>query len=103
MATVIGSDEFTAKIAEGVVLVDFFADWCGPCQAIAPVIDEVAGEYEGKAGIYKVNVDESQDLAMQFGVMSIPTILVFKDGEMVDKTMGAGSKADITAMIDKHL
>lgn len=87
MATVITGDDFAAKIAEGVALIDFYADWCGPCQAIAPTIDEVATEYEGKAGVYKVNVDDSQDLAMQFGVMSIPTLLVFKDGELVDKSM----------------
>ena len=103
MATVIGTSDFASKIAEGVVLVDFFADWCGPCQAIAPVIEELSHEYDGKAGVYKVNVDDSQELAMQFGVMSIPTLLVFKDGELVDKSMGAGSKADIQGMLDKHI
>ena len=68
-----------------------------------PVIDELAEEYEGKAGIYKVNVDDSQELAMQFGVMSIPTLLVFKDGELVDKSMGAGSKEEIVEMLEKHI
>ena len=103
MAQVITSEEFAAKIAEWVVLIDFFADWCGPCQALMPVIDELAEEYEGKAGIYKVNVDDSQELAMQFGVMSIPTLLVFKDGELVDKSMGAGSKEEIVEMLEKHI
>ena len=68
-----------------------------------PVIDELAEEYEGKAGIYKVNVDDSQELAMQFGVMSIPTLLVFKDGELVDKSMGAGSKEEIVEMLETHI
>ena len=103
MAQVITSEEFAAKIAEWVVLIDFFADWCGPCQALMPVIDELAEEYEGKAGIYKVNVDDSQELAMQFGVMSIPTLLVFKDGELVDKSMGAGSKEEIVEMLETHI
>ena len=103
MAQVITSEEFAAKIAEWVVLIDFFADWCGPCQALMPVIDELAEEYEGKAGLYKVNVDDSQELAMQFGVMSIPTLLVFKDGELVDKSMGAGSKEEIVEMLEKHI
>ena len=103
MAQVITSEEFAAKIAEWVVLIDFFADWCGPCQALMPVIDELAEEYEGKAGLYKVNVDDSQELAMQFGVMSIPTLLVFKDGELVDKSMGAGSKEEIVEMLEKQI
>lgn len=103
MATVITGSDFDTKIASGVTLIDFYADWCGPCQAIAPVIDEIASEYDGKAGVYKVNVDDSQDLAEKFWVMSIPTLLVFKDGELVEKTMGASAKGDITGLIDKHI
>lgn len=103
MAKVITSDTFDADIASGVTLVDFYADWCGPCQAIAPVIDEISSEYEGKASVYKVNVDDSQDLSEKFGVMSIPTLLVFKDGELVEKTMGASAKGEITGLLDKHI
>lgn len=103
MATVLTNDSFDASIASGVSLVDFYADWCGPCQAIAPVLDELATEMEGKANIFKVDVDASGELGAKFGVMSIPTMLVFKDGEMVDKTVGAGSKQDIVELISKHL
>ena len=103
MATVLTTDNFNESIASGVSLVDFYADWCGPCQAIAPVLDELTTEMSGKANIFKVDVDASGELSAQFGVMSIPTMLVFKDGEMVDKTVGAGSKKDIVDLIEKHL
>ena len=103
MATVLSNDTFESSIASGVSLVDFYADWCGPCQAIAPVLDELATQMEGKANIYKVDVDASGELAGQFGVMSIPTMLVFKDGELVDKTVGAGSKEELVALLEKHM
>ena len=74
-------DEITAK--DGLVLVDFFADWCGPCKMLAPVLEEVAAKYEGKLDIVKVNVDQSQDLAQRYGVMSIPTLIAFKGGKAV--------------------
>lgn len=85
-----GSNFDTAK--EGVVLVDFWAPWCGPCRMIAPVIEELAEEFDGKAKICKVNTDEEQDLAVAHGIRSIPTILFFKDGEVVDQMVGASSK-----------
>jgi thioredoxin 1 len=86
------NDNFDATVGEGVSLVDFWAPWCGPCRMIAPVIDELAEDFDGKASICKVNTDEQQELAMKFGVRSIPTILVMKDGEVVETMIGASSK-----------
>ena len=71
------------------VLVDFWAAWCGPCRMIAPIIDQLADEFDGKAKIAKVNVDEERELATRYRVMSIPTLIIFKDGQIVDQTMGA--------------
>ena len=90
------NDNFESTIKEGVSLVDFWAPWCGPCRMIAPVIDELAGDFDGKANICKVNTDEQQDLATQYGVRSIPTILFMKDGEIVDQIVGASSKQALT-------
>ena len=81
-----------ATIKEGVVLVDFWAPWCGPCRMIAPVIEELAEDFDGKAKICKVNTDEEQELGIKYGVRSIPTIIFFKDGEIVDQMVGAASK-----------
>ena len=75
------------------LMVDFWAEWCGPCRMIAPVIDELAVEYEGKVHIGKINVDENDDVVSRFGIRNIPTILFFKGGELVDKQVGATSKA----------
>ena len=86
------SDNFEATVNSGVSLVDFWAPWCGPCRMIAPVIEELAEEFEGKANICKVNTDEEQELAVKFGIRSIPTILFMKDGEIVDQMIGAASK-----------
>ncbi len=86
------SENFEATVNSGVSLVDFWAPWCGPCRMIAPVIDDLAVEFEGKANICKVNTDEEQDLAVRFGVRSIPTILFMKDGQVVDQMIGAASK-----------
>ena len=94
---------FEATLAEGVSLVDFWAPWCGPCRMIAPVIEELAEDYEGKANICKVNTDEEQDIAVKFGIRSIPTIMFFKNGEMVDQIVGAQSKAALASKIDALL
>ena len=83
------------------VLVDFWAEWCGPCKMIAPVLDELATEYGGKIKIAKVNIDENQNLAAQYRVTAIPTLLVFKGGQVTEQMVGAKSKRDLKASLDK--
>lgn len=94
---------FNDEIKEGVVLVDFFATWCGPCKMLAPVIEELAAEYEGKVKVGKLDVDENPETAGKFGVQSIPTIIIFKDGEEADKVMGFQSKEALKERIDNAL
>ena len=86
------NENFDEITKEGVSLVDFWAEWCGPCRMIAPIIEELAVDFDGKANICKINTDEQQDLAVKFGVRSIPTILIMKNGEVVDTMVGAASK-----------
>lgn len=89
--------------SEQPVLVDFWATWCRPCIAITPTIEEIASELAGKAKVYKVDVDQNQELAMQYDIMSIPALVVFKGGKEVERMVGAGSKADIKGLLEKHV
>lgn len=82
------------------VLVDFWATWCGPCRMVAPIVDEIGKEYEGKAVVGKVDVDANQEFAAKYGVRNIPTVLIFKNGEVVDKQVGAASKKAYTEKLD---
>ena len=92
--------EETVLKSDKPVLLDFWASWCGPCRMVSPIVDEIAEDVQGKAKVGKVNVDEQGDLASQFGVMSIPTIMVFKNGEAVATSVGAKSKAELLALLD---
>ena len=85
------------------VLVDFWASWCGPCRMIAPIVDQIANEYAGKVKVSKVNVDEQNELAARYRVMSIPTLFIFKGGKVIDQIVGARPKSDLEAMLDKAL
>ncbi|MBQ9986526.1 MAG: thioredoxin [Oscillospiraceae bacterium] len=97
--------DFADKVANnsGVVLVDFWASWCGPCMMLAPVIDELSADFAGRVDVYKVNVDEESELAAKFGIMSIPTIIIFKDGEVFDKKVGVLPKDSFAAALEDAL
>jgi len=99
----LNASNFDDTIKEGVTLVDFWAPWCGPCRMIAPVIEELANDYDGKAKICKVNTDEEQDIAIQYGIRSIPTLLFFKDGHLADQMVGAAGKQVIAEKLDALL
>ena len=94
-------NNFEEKIASGVVLVDFFATWCGPCKMLAPVIDEIGAESDGSYAVYKVDIDECEDIAMDFGIMSVPTMIIFKDGAEAERLIGVQPKAVILDAINR--
>ena len=105
MVHVFTTENFDSEVlkSDTPVLVDFYADWCGPCKMMAPVVEKVSEEYEGKIKAGKINVDENPEIAGKYGVMTIPTIMVIKNGEVVDKTIGVQPKKALTTIIDQAL
>jgi thioredoxin 1 len=99
------SADFDSKVLQSdvPVLVDFWAEWCGPCKAIGPSVEQLAEEYDGRARVYKLDVDANGEIAERYGIMSIPALLVFKGGKIADQMIGAAPKANIQAMLDRAL
>ena len=102
---VLSDDNFSAEVlnADQPVLVDFWATWCGPCRVIAPIVQELSSEYEGRAKVCKLDVDEAQKTAAEFGIRSIPTLLIFKEGKVADQIIGAVPKGQITEKLETAL
>ena len=105
MAFEITDANFQKEVREndGVAVLDFWAEWCGPCRMISPIIEKLSSEYEGKALIGKVNVDDNSEISVEFGVRSIPTILIFKNGQLVDKHVGLTTQAVLAQKIEAQL
>ena len=100
---VLNEDNFDNTVANGLVLVDFWATWCGPCKMLAPTIDAIATEYKDRVVVGKVDVDESEAIARRFGIMSIPTLFLFKDGEVVEKLVGYRLKMELEQLLNKYI
>ena len=105
MAKIFTSGNFQEEVLskKGLVVVDFFAEWCGPCKMMAPSIEKLAEEFEGKATIGKLDVDASGDISQQFDIQSIPTVIYFKDGQVVDKSVGFKGEPDLRSKIQSHI
>ena len=104
MAKVVDNTNFSELMAAGQpLLIDFWAPWCGPCRMMAPVIDELAGEYEGRVIVAKCNVDDAEDVAAQFNIRNIPTLVLMKGGQLVDRFVGVVAKKDIADALDSML
>ena len=105
MTIEINDASFKSEVTDSAipVLVDFWAPWCGPCKMIAPVLEEIASEYDGKLKVVKINIDENQTTPSNYGVRSIPTLILFKGGQEVEKIIGAQSKENLKQMVDKSL
>ncbi|MBI5345566.1 MAG: thioredoxin [Chlamydiae bacterium] len=97
------ANNFTKEIAKGLFLVDFFAVWCGPCRMLAPILEDVAEQLQGKATIAKVDIDKDESLAAQFDVSSVPTMIIFKDGKVLEKVIGLRDAKALKALVEKHL
>jgi thioredoxin 1 len=102
---VVGDSNFKAEVedAKGLSIVDFWAEWCGPCKMIAPILHEMAGEYAGKVRFCKLDVDSNRNTALRFNIRSIPTLLFFKDGKVVEMVIGVKSKKELSGFVEKHL
>lgn len=103
MAKVVKSNEFAEEVKEGLVVVDFYADWCGPCKMLGPVFQELSEEMEGQVKFVKVNVDDSRDLASKFKITNIPAMVILKDGAQQDIMVGFSPKAVIREQVEKYL
>jgi len=105
MALEVNDSNFKSEVTDSAipVLVDFWAPWCGPCRMIAPILEELSHEYDGKVKVVKINVDDSPNTAGEYGVRSIPTLILFKDGKVFDQTVGAQSKENLKQLVDKSL
>lgn len=99
----LGSSDFNAAIQKGVVLVDFFAEWCPPCKIIAPILDDIAQEMHGKVSFYKVDIDQANDLASESQVTSIPTLVLFKNGKEVNRAVGARDKRALVEFVSEYI
>ena len=99
----LNSESYDDFISEGIVLVDIWAPWCGPCKTISPIIDEISAEYLGKIKVGKMEADSNRDKIMSLGIRNIPTILIYKDGEIVERSTGSSTKEKLTDLIDLQL
>jgi len=104
-ATAVNDANFDTEVlkASTPVLVDFWAPWCGPCRAVAPTVDAISQQFEGRLKVVKLNTDEAGEVAVKYSVTSIPTLMLFKGGEMVERVMGNRPKADLVALVSRHL